>query len=113
MYNWGLPPLACQKYQLQAANCGPAVVSHVAMKTRPDNVHVQLYKTCSTLAMIWSLVGTADTSGRAFLALLAMSLGFLVKSTSGVALHVHVIRLAICRYDELAGLQLALLDSPA
>ena len=45
-----------------------------------------------TLAMISSLVGTADTSGRAFLAPLAKSLprdlGFLVKSTSGVALHI-------------------------
>lgn len=45
-----------------------------------------------TLAMISSLVGTADTSGRAFLAPLAKSfprdLGFLVRSTSGVALHI-------------------------
>ena len=44
------------------------------------------------MAMISSLVGTADTSGRAFLAPLTKSLptdlGFLVKSTSGVALHI-------------------------
>ncbi len=44
------------------------------------------------MAMISSLVGTADTSGRAFLAPLAKSLpsdlGFLVRSTSGVALHI-------------------------
>ncbi len=45
-----------------------------------------------TLAMISSLVGTADTSGRAFLAPLTKSLptdlGFLVRSTLGVALHI-------------------------